>query len=127
MVTAGVTIVGTDAGIKSRNPRRLKESINAAAAAVSATQDKQPKVVCLRAPGLVEKIVAWDHDVLLALPRTILQGGQLPVSLKAGEQVVLDERGRTPAQIEADFASLATFVSGAQLPQQPMRALWRQA
>jgi UDP-N-acetylglucosamine:LPS N-acetylglucosamine transferase len=127
MVTAGVTIVGTDAGTRSRNPRRLKESINAAAAAVSATEDKHPKVVCLRTPGLVEKIVAWDHDVQLALPHTILQGGQLPLSVKAGEQIVLDERGRTPAQIESDFASLTAFVSGSQLPQQPMRALWRQA
>jgi UDP-N-acetylglucosamine:LPS N-acetylglucosamine transferase len=127
LVTAGVTIVGTDAGTNSRNPRRLKESINAATAAVAATQEKHPKIVCLRPPGLVEKIVAWDHDVLLALPHRILLGGQVPANVKAGEQVVLDERGRTPAQIEADFAALAAFVHGAQLPQQPMRALWRQA
>ncbi|MCW2599755.1 MAG: hypothetical protein JWM02_1584 [Frankiales bacterium] len=127
LVTSGVTIVGTETGGRSRNPRRLKESINAAAAAVAATDDKHPKVVCLRTPGLVEKMVAWDHDVQLALPHTILLGGQLPTSLKAGEQVVLDERGRTPTQIESDFASLASLVSARHLPQQPMRALWREA
>ncbi len=127
MVSSGVTIVGTEAGLKTRNPRRLKDSINAAAAAVSATEETHPKVLCLRSPGLVEKIVAWDHDVQLAVPHTILLGGQLPAKLKAGEQIVLDERGRTPAQVEEDLAALASFVSGSYLPQEPMRALWRQA
>lgn len=127
LVTAGVTVVGTETGTSTRNPRRLKASIDAAAAAVSATQEPQPKVLCLRTPGLVEKIVAWDHDVQLALAHTILTGGQLPTTLKAGEQVVLDERGRTPTQIEQDIAALASFVSGKNLPQEPMTALWRQA
>ncbi|MGZ6791902.1 MAG: hypothetical protein ACXVFV_03035, partial [Mycobacteriales bacterium] len=89
--------------------------------------DKQPKVVCLRTPGLVEKIVAWDHDVQLALPRTIVVDGVLPPVLKAGEQVVLDERGRTPAQVESDLTAFAVRVSVEHLPLQPMRALWRQA
>jgi processive 1,2-diacylglycerol beta-glucosyltransferase len=127
LLTTGVTVVGTDTGIRSRNPRSLKASINAAAAAVAATDDRQPKVVCLRTPGLVEKIVAWDHDVQLALPRTILTAGLLPTNLKAGQQVVLDERGRTPAQVESDVTALAALVSADRLPLQPMRALWPEA
>lgn len=127
LVAAGVTVVGTETGDRTRNPRRLRNSIDAAAAAVAATDDRQPKVVCLRTPGLVEKIVAWDHDVQLALPRTIVVGGDIPPALKAGEQVVLDERGRTPAQVESDLTAFAVQVSVERLPLQPMRALWRQA
>ncbi len=125
LVTSGVTIVGTETGDRSRNPRRLRESMKAAAAAVAASQDKRPKVVCLRTPGLIEKIVAWDHDVELALPNTIVANGELPSHLKAGEQVVLDERGRTPTQVKADFAALSALITQAHLPQEPMRALWR--
>ena len=128
LVASQVTIVGTDLGVRSRNPKRLKESMSAAAAAISATDDKRPKVVCLRTPGLVEKVVAWEHDVQLALPHAIVKGGDaLPVKLKAGEQIVLDERGRTAAQIEADFSALASFLADRQLPEQPMRALWHSA
>ena len=127
LLSSGVTVVGTETGRRSRNPKRLRASINEAVAAVSATEDRHPKVVCLRTPGLVEKMVAWDHNVQLALPHTILADGRLPGTVKAGEQIVLDERGRTPAQVEADFAAFATFVSDATLPQEPMRALWRNA
>jgi processive 1,2-diacylglycerol beta-glucosyltransferase len=122
--TNGVTVLGIETSRKSRNPRRQRASINEAAAAVSATEEKQPKVLCLRTPGLVEKMVAWDHHVQLALPKYVLIGGQLPTSLKAGQQIVLDERGRTPAQVVADFRSLSTYVTGEHLPLQPMRALW---
>ncbi|MGB8652407.1 MAG: glycosyltransferase [Mycobacteriales bacterium] len=127
LVSRGVTVVGTDTGVRSRNPRRLKASIDAAAAAVSVMDDPQPKVVCLRAPGMVERVVAWDHDVQLALPKVVVTGGQLPAHLVAGEQVVLDERGRTAAQLESDLDALAQLVTDTHLPQQPMRALWRKA
>ena len=126
LVASQVTIVGIDAGVKSRNPKRLKESMSAAAAAIAATEDTHPKVVCLRTPGLVEKVVAWEHDVQLALPHAIIKGGEaLPVKLKAGGEIVLDERGRTPLEVEADFTALASDLSDRGLPQQPMRALWR--
>ena len=128
LLHAGVTIVGTDPGVHSRNPKRQKASIAAAAAAVSATQEKHAKVVCLRTPGVVERVVAWDDKVQLALPNAIVKGGAaLPTTLKAGQQVVLDERGRTPAQVETDLAALADLVNRLHLPLQPMRALWRQA
>lgn len=128
LVTSQVTIVAVDAGVKSRNPRRLRESMSAAAAAVAATQESHPKVVCLRTPGLVEKVVAWEHDVQLALPHAIVKGGQaFPSRLKAGEQIVLDERGRTAREIESDFSSLASFLAAHHLPEEPMRALWRTA
>jgi processive 1,2-diacylglycerol beta-glucosyltransferase len=128
LVASQVTIVGTDVGVRSRNLKRLKASISAAAAAVAATDEKHPKVVCLRTPGLVEKVIAWDHKVQLALPHAIVKGGDvIPDSLKAGEQIVLDERGRTAAQIEGDFDALASFLAGKHLPQAPMRALWRTA
>ena len=122
--TAGVTIVGTDTADHSRNPRLQTQGIDRAAAAIAAVDEAQPKVVCLRTPGLVEKGVAWFHSVQLALPQAIVPGGQLPLSVKAGEQVVLDERGRTPAQVQADFAALSRYISAQQLPQEPMRALW---
>lgn len=124
LVLAGVTVVGTDEGLRSRNPRRLRDTMTAAAAAVAATNELAPKVVCLRTPGLVEKITAWEHGVQLALPQRVLLGGQLPTSLREGDEIVLDERGRTAVQVEQDLASLSTFVAGHSLPQQPMRALW---
>ncbi|MCU1594645.1 MAG: hypothetical protein JWO12_2037 [Frankiales bacterium] len=127
LLTSGVSVVGAETGSRSRNPRRLRQSMNAAAAAVSATDDTRPKVICLRTPGLVEKVVAWDHHLQLALPRLILRNGALPTSLHAGEEVVLDERGRTPGQVRADVAALTAYVADAHLPQQPMRALWRTA
>lgn len=128
LLVSGVTVVGTDLGVSSRNPRRQKESLTAAAAAVAATEEKRAKIVCLRTPGVVERVVAWDRDVQLALPDLIIKGGDpLPAMLKAGQQVMLDERGRTEAEIEADFDALSDLVAHQQLPQQPMRALWHQA
>jgi hypothetical protein len=124
LVGAGVTVLGTDTSPRTRNPKRLKDHLNAAAAAVAGAE-KQPKVMCLRAPGVVERVVAWDHDLQLARPGTVLLGGELPNEIKAGDQVVLDERGRTPEQVTTDLAALASYVSLHQLPQEPMRALWR--
>ena len=125
---AQVTVVGMDLGVRSRNPKRLKDSMSAAAAAVAATQESHPKVVCLTAPGLVEKVVAWDHDVQLALPDALVRGGEaLPQTLKLGHQLVLDERGRTADQVVTDFADLSAYLAGHGLPEQPMRALWRTA
>ncbi|MCW2587251.1 MAG: Monogalactosyldiacylglycerol synthase [Frankiales bacterium] len=126
LLGAGVTVVGTDPGVRSRNPRRLRDSINAAAAAIAAAHDERPKVVCLRAPGMVERVVAWDHNVQLALPHVVLTGGQpLPTELKPGQQVVLDERGRTSAQVSSDLRALTAFIASQDLPEQPMRALWQ--
>jgi processive 1,2-diacylglycerol beta-glucosyltransferase len=124
LVTAGVTVVGTDTGRRSRNPRELRDAINAAAHAVAAADDPRPKVVCLRAPGMVERVVAWDHDVQLALPQVVVTRGHLPRVLRAGQQVVLDERGRTAQQVETDLARLTDALAVQQLPEKPMRALW---
>jgi len=127
LLTSGVTVVGADLGTKSRNPKRQKASLNAAAAAIAATEEKDAKIVCLRPPGILEHVVAEYHEVQLALPDVVLKGGEAPPStLKAGQQVLLDERGRTPAQLESDLAVLADLIAGKHLPQQPMRALWRQ-
>jgi processive 1,2-diacylglycerol beta-glucosyltransferase len=128
LLGGGVTVVGIDPGVRSRNPEHLRDAINAAAAAVAATQDEAPKIVCLKAPGMVERVVAWEHDVQLALPNVVLVGGQpLPEELAAGQQVVLDERSRTGVQVASDLDALSAVLAAHGLPQEPMRALWHDA
>ena len=123
--SVGVTLVGLDAHAKSRNPKRIIASIRAAAAAIAVVGDAEPKVVCLATPGLADQLARWPHDVQLAHPDLVLKGGQaLPPQLKQGEQIVLDERGRTPAQVTADLAYVSRMLSGQGLPEKPMRDLW---
>lgn len=126
LLAGQVGVVGMDLGVKSRNPKRLKASMSAAADAVAIVGESHPKVVCLSTPGVIEKMVAWDHDVQLALPDAVLTGGApLPEKTKVGDQLVLDERGRTASQVQADLAALAEGLAGHDLLEQPMRALWR--
>ncbi len=122
---AGITVIGADQGQHSRNPRTQRASITAAAAAVSALGEARPKVVCLRTPGMVEHMTAWEDRIQLALPSVVAVGAAgLPAHLLPGQQIVLDERGRTSSQVLSDLAALQRLIAGDGLAQQPMRALW---
>jgi UDP-N-acetylglucosamine:LPS N-acetylglucosamine transferase len=120
LMASGVTVVGADTGVKSRNPRTLKNTMSNAAQAVANTPGVRPKVVCLKAPGIVEWTVARDHGVQLTLTKVIVRNGQLPTSLHLGDVVVLDERGRTATQVENDLAALQALSTTERLPQLPL-------
>ena len=120
LVAGGVTVIGADTGVQSRNPRTLKKSMNGAAQAVAYAPGGRPKVVCLKAPGIVEWTVARDHRVQLALSKIVVHDGVLPTALHLGDVVILDERGRTSAQVEADLKALRTLSTSEQLPQRPL-------
>ena len=125
MTAAGLSVVGLDAHRKTRNPKRQIVSIRLAAAAVTPAGDGEPKVICLSAPGLADQLARFPRDVQLAHPDLVVKGGEtIPVTLKNGEQVVLDERGRTEAQVASDFAYLGRVLRSEALPEQPYRALW---
>ncbi len=122
---AGISVIGADEGQHSRNPRKQRASITAAAAAVSTLGELRTKVVCLRTPGVVEHVTAWEDKVQLALPSVVAAGAaELPAHLHPGQQIVLDERGRTAGQVVADLATMQQRATADGLPQQPMRALW---
>lgn len=127
LVGAGVTVIATDEGVRSRRPGRQGSGITNAVRALSVIHDGKPKVVCLRTPGFADRFSAWEDKVQLAHADAILIGGTLPTDLSAGQQIVLDERGRTVVQVVADLAAFSAAVHAASLPQQPMRALWRNA
>ncbi|MFN2539461.1 MAG: glycosyltransferase [Mycobacteriales bacterium] len=120
LVAHGVTVVGADTGVSSRNPRTLKQSMNNAAEAVTYAPGERPKVVCLKAPGIVEWTVARDHKVQLALSKVVVRGGVLPTTLNLGDVVILDERGRTPGQVEHDLAGMLALSATQLLPQRPL-------
>lgn len=120
LISQGISVVGADTGVKSRNPRTLKRNIDNAAEAVGYTPDQRPKVVCLKAPGLVEWTVARDHKVQLTLSKVIVKDGVLPTTLHLGDVVLLDERGRTSAQLEADLRALRVLSQAQQLPERPL-------
>ena len=123
--TAGISVVAVDPVAHSRNPQRLNASITSAANAVAATDERDPKVLCLRSPGMVERVVAYRKKVQLAVPKYVVKGGSaLPGRLKPGTQIVLDERGRTPAQVMSDLDAVSALASFSHVPQAPMRALW---
>ncbi len=124
LVGRGVTVVAADPGVESRNPSRSRQAIDAAAAMVAPLGETEAKVVCLRTPGMVERMVAWDHEVELARPDEVVTPLQPPARLSPGRQVVLDERGRTPDQVLADLAAFRASVRAVGLPLAPMRALW---
>jgi hypothetical protein len=122
---AGLTVVGLDTHHKSRNPKRLISSIRSAAAAVDAAGDTDPKVVCLATPGFFEQATRLVRDVELAHPDFVVKGGDpIPDALRNGKQLVLDERGRTAAQVTADFDRLSQVLASEGLPEKPMRDLW---
>ena len=117
--TAGISVVAVDPVAHSRNPKRLNASINSAVNAVAATDEPDPKVVCLRSPGMVERAVAFRKQVQLAVPAYIIKvGGTLPGRPTAGKQIVLDWRGRTPAWAKADVAAT---IPPARCPHGPQR------
>jgi hypothetical protein len=120
LVAGGVTVIGADTGVKSRNPRTLKKSMNNAAQAVAYSPGARPKVLCLKAPGIVEWTVARDHRVQLALSKIIVRNGVLPTTLHLGDVVVLDERGRSSVEVEGDLKALRTLSTSEQLPQRPL-------
>jgi processive 1,2-diacylglycerol beta-glucosyltransferase len=121
LMGAGVTVIGSDPGAHSRNPRRQQQSMSGALEAASyAAAGNRPKVLCLKAPGLVERTVALDHRARLTLSKVLVENGVLPVQLELGDVVVLDERGRTNAQVQADLRALAHLTAHAQLPQRPL-------
>lgn len=126
LVSEGITVVATDDGVRSRNPKRQGDVMNAAIDAVSATNER-PKVVCLHVPGMAERLFAWEDAALLAHADSVIRGGAIPGDLKAGKQIVLDERGRTAAQAAADLMAFAAALRAADLPEMPMHALWRSA
>ncbi len=125
LVGSGVSIIGADLGVHSRNPRRLRASITTAAAGVATVDAGRPKVVCLSTPGLVEHWTAIEDKVKLALPNVVSVGlTGLPPHLRAGQQIVLDERGRSTTQVIADLDGLHDRAAADQLPTLPMWALW---
>ncbi|MCU1599527.1 MAG: monogalactosyldiacylglycerol synthase [Frankiales bacterium] len=120
LVSEGISVVGADTGVRSRNPRTLQKSMNNAAQAVSYAPGERPRVVCLKAPGIVEWTVARDHKVRLALSKVIVRDGVLPADVKLGDVVILDERGRTSTQVEQDLKALTALTTGRALPQRPL-------
>ncbi|MCU1587861.1 MAG: hypothetical protein JWN31_1354, partial [Frankiales bacterium] len=120
-----VTVVGVDLLKRSRNPRRLMASVRSAGSAVTAAGDADAKVVCVGTPGVLEHIQSWFSDVNLALPKVVLKGGQpLPSTLKLGDRVLLDEQGRSAAQVVADLDLVSRVLHSQGLAEKPMRALW---
>ncbi len=120
LVSQGISVVGADTGVRSRNPRTLQRSMSYAAQAASFAPGERPRVVCLKAPGIVEWTVARDHKVQLALSKVIVRNGVLPTSVKLGDVVILDERGRTATQVEQDLKALTVLTTGQALPQRPL-------
>ena len=125
LVSAGVTLVGTEQHDRRLNPGHRRDDLAGTARLVAdATHDRQPKVLLLQSPSWTERVVAWDHDVQLALPRVVVRGGSPLPGLTAGEVIVLDERGRTTEQLRTDLEALSQAVRAAHLPEHPLRALW---
>jgi len=122
---AGVSLVGADHGVQTEDPRLQRDDIDAVAAAVTvATHEARPPALLLHRAGLVERVVAWGRDVQLAEPTdVVLPGGALP-PLTANDQVVLDLRGRTTAQVGVDLQAFSVAVGRAHLHEQPLRVLW---
>jgi UDP-N-acetylglucosamine:LPS N-acetylglucosamine transferase len=120
LVARGITVIGADTGVRSRNPRTLKDSMSDAVEAGKPVAGARPRVVCMKAPGIVEWTVARDHGVQLALSKVVVRDGILPTSLHLGDVVILDERGRTAVQVEADLRSLQALSATEQLPQRPL-------
>jgi UDP-N-acetylglucosamine:LPS N-acetylglucosamine transferase len=122
---AGVSLVGADHGVQTDDPRLQRDGIDAVAAAVTvATHEARPPVLLLHRAGLVERVVAWGRDVQLAEPWVVVPpGGPLP-PLAERDQVVLDLRGRTTAQVGADLQAFSAAVARSHLRKQPMRVLW---
>jgi UDP-N-acetylglucosamine:LPS N-acetylglucosamine transferase len=125
LVAEGISVVGADTGVHSRNPRTLKQSMDNAAQAVAYAPGLRPQVVCLKAPGIVEWTVARDHAVQLTVSKVLVQDGVLPTTLHRGDVVILDERGRTAAQVETDLQSLTQLATAEQLPQRPLVDVFR--
>lgn len=127
LVTAGVSVVGAEASKPGRHLRRDGSNLEDAARLVGdATHDPRPKVLLLQTPSMVQRFVAWDKRVQLALPRFVVPGGQPIPTLHTGQVVVLDERGRTTSQLRTDLAALTASVVRQHLPEQPLRVLWSQ-
>jgi UDP-N-acetylglucosamine:LPS N-acetylglucosamine transferase len=120
LVAQGVSVVGADTGVKSLNPRTIKRSIDNAAEAVAYAPKERPRVLCLKAPGLVEWTVARDHKMQLTLSKVVVKDGLLPTTLHLGDVVLLDERGRTSAQVETDLRALKQLAAAQQLPEHPL-------
>lgn len=127
LVTAGVSVVGAEPRSGGRHLRRQRNDLEDTARLVGdATHDPRPKVLLLRTPSMVQRVVAWDQDVQLALPRFVVAGGQPIPALRTGQVVVLDERGRTSGQLRTDLAALTAAIARQHLPEQPLRVLWSQ-
>jgi UDP-N-acetylglucosamine:LPS N-acetylglucosamine transferase len=122
LISSGVSFVGADTGVRSRNPRTLGRTMSQATQAVATAYapGERPQVVCLKAPGIVEWTVARDKKAHLALSKVIVRDGVLPEDVELGDTVILDERGRTPAQVIADLAAVTTMVNASHLPQRPL-------
>jgi hypothetical protein len=125
LVAHGISVVGADTGVHSRNPRTLKDSMVNAAQAASYASGQRLQVVCLKAPGLVEWTVARDRAVQLTLSKVVVRDGVLPTALHLGDVVLLDERGRTPGQVEGDLRGLTALAASEVLPQRPLVDVFR--
>ena len=125
LVAAGVSVVGTEQRHRHSTDDQHPDDLAGTARVVAdATHDRQPKVLLLATPSWNERLTAWDHDVQLVRSRIVVRGGSPVPHLTAGDVLVLDERGRTTAQLRTDLAALTAAVASAHLPQQPVRALW---
>ena len=124
LTASGVTYVAADAAGRHRTPDRQREELDAAARTGVLTGDRSPKVLCLREPSVVEHLFAFKNHVRLATASAVVAGGGLLPELDPGSQVVLDERGRTSAEVAADLDALEAASLHAGLPQEPLRTLW---
>jgi len=125
LCAAAVGVIGADEGPARRDPRRQRDDLARAAQAIAGvTHERRPPVVLLHRAGLVEHVEAWTDDVQLGYPDRV-RGGEAVAALGPGQQLVLDERQRSSAQLVADLDALDAAAAAAHLPQQPMRALWR--
>ena len=120
LLTRGISVIGADPGVRTLNPRAVARSLDDAADAVPAAATEHPRVLCLKAPGLLEWSVARDQRVKLTLSKVVVKHGVLPTTLHLGDVVLLDERGRTSAQVQSDLQGLTQLAAAQQLPERPL-------
>jgi hypothetical protein len=122
-----VSVVGLDLLRKSRNPKRLMASLRDAATAVTTAGDAEAKVLCVSPPGIFDHFEGRKHDIDLALANVVVPGGSmLPADVHLGTNLLLDERGRTPAQVVSDLALVSRVLHSQGLPERALRDLWPQ-
>ena len=123
LAAAGVSLVGAERrepGVSVGSP-----ADGTGRAIAVAMHESQPKVLLLQPPSWKDRFLAYEHDTRLASSRHVIVGGDPVPALHADDVVVLDERGRTPAQFSSDLDALAAALRAARLPESPVYDLWK--